>query len=65
MLNFPKLRMNIPGTWEITSADGRHGGVVCSPTPYRDIQTRLKYLNEREPDGGWDYEYIKPQQEAK
>ena len=57
-LNFPRMRMNIPGTWEISSADGRHGGVICSQTPYRDIQARLDHLNQQEPDGGWTYTYI-------
>ncbi|MFJ4624242.1 hypothetical protein [Streptomyces sp. NPDC088812] len=63
MLNLPRLRMNIPGTWEIFSADGRHAGIVCSQTPRRDIEAHLTYLNQKEPDGGWTYEYIptKPQ----
>ncbi|MFF0588366.1 hypothetical protein ACFYWD_20615 [Streptomyces sp. NPDC003781] len=56
-LNLPR-RMRIPGAWEIFSADGRHGGTVCSQTPYRDIRARIDYLIEREPDAGWTYEYI-------
>ncbi|MEU6552137.1 hypothetical protein ABZ915_17900 [Streptomyces sp. NPDC046915] len=63
MLNYPRIRMNVPGTWEIFSADGRHGGIVCSQTPRRDLEDRLDYLKQQEPDGGWFYEYI-PQQEA-
>ena len=57
-LNFPRMRMNIPGTWEISSADGRHGGIVCSQAPRRDLEARLDYLNQQEPGAGWAYEYI-------
>ncbi|MET9073807.1 hypothetical protein ABZX95_16905 [Streptomyces sp. NPDC004232] len=58
MLPYPRMRMNIPGTWEIFSSDGRHGGVICSQTPRRDLEDRLAHLNEKEPEGGWTYEYI-------
>lgn len=58
-------RMRIPGTWEIYSKDGRHGGNICSQTPWRDIQARLTHLTRVEPDADWTYEYIpiKPQTE--
>lgn len=51
-------RMRIPGTYEVYSADGRHGGNVCSQTPLRDIDALLAHLNEVEPDAGWTWGYI-------
>ncbi len=51
-------RMRIPGTYEVFSADDRHGGNVSSQTPRRDIEALLAHLNEAEPDAGWTWEYI-------
>ncbi|MBE4790322.1 hypothetical protein [Streptomyces caniscabiei] len=51
-------RMRTPGTYEVYSSDGRHGGTVSSQIPRADIDALLTHLNEVEPDAGWTWEYI-------
>lgn len=57
MASFPP-RMRIPGTYEVYSADGRHGGTVSSQNPRRDIEALLAHLNKVAADAGWTWEYI-------
>lgn len=50
--------MHIPNTFEVVDASGRWAGTFAGDA-LKDAEALVAHLQDREPDAGWDWEWIR------